>query len=256
MPVAFGTELKHWRGVRRMSQLELANLAEVSSRHISFIESGRSAPSRTMVLHLGEALQMPRSARNQLLASAGFAPSWSSAAPDDDTLRPILDAEQWMLERHDPYPGLVLDQHWNVVDANSAGRMMLAVLGIEIGASALDAFIDPHGISTQIENWPEVGWSIISRLRTESAWVGGDEILDAAIATLGADERLGSPPQGPLPAVISSRVKVGDLTMSLFSTIAQFGSVEDIALADHRVELYFPADDATRELLIAMHESM
>jgi len=251
----FGTVLKEWRALRRMSQLELGSLAEVSARHISFMESGRSNPSRPMVLHLTEVLEVPRQERNRFLGAAGFAPVYETHDPDSQAMEPIRQAIQWTLDRHDPFPGMVLDRHWNVTKTNAAGRMMFDALGVATDVNMIDVFINDPGMRSTIVNWPEVGYHLLTRLRTESNALGGDPQLDAAIATLAADDSIALPTdagQGPLPPAIPATFQIGDLHVSLVSTIAQFGSAEDIALADQRIELFFPTDEASRELFLSL----
>lgn len=234
-----------------MSQLELGSMAEVSPRHISFLESGRSNPSRPMVLHLADALEVPRSERNRLLGAAGFAPAYTSHDPDDPQMEPIRKAVEWTLTQHDPFPAIVLDRHWKVVDANTSANMMLAMLGVEPVASLLDVFLQDGGAADMIENWSEVGYFLLTRLRTESAALGGDDILDDAIRQLAADERIAPSSELSLPPVIPSVFVIDELRISMFSTIAQFGSAEDLTLADHRIELFFPADEPTREFFVS-----
>lgn len=248
MTSTFGSVLKEWRSTRRMSQLDLGSIAEVSPRHISFLESGRSNPSRPMVLHLADVLEVPRPERNRLLGAAGFSPIYIAHEPTSEAMEPIRKAIAWTVERHDPYPAFVLDRHWNVIDANSSAEFVLAMLGVPANASMLELFVDPAGIRGQIENWPEVGYFLLTRLRTESSVVGGDPVLDAAIAQLVADPTIAPPDEGPLPPALAAVIRLGDSTVSLLSTIAHFGSAEDIALADHRIELFFPADEQTEAI--------
>ncbi len=249
MTSPFGTVLKEWRAVRRMSQLDLGSEADVSPRHISFLESGRSKPSRTMVLHLAETLSMPRGERNRLLTSAGFAPVYTAHDVGEPAMEPVHRAIARTLDRHDPYPGIVLDRHWHVVDANRGAVALFELMGVGPRPDMLGLFLDPAGLRTLVSNWPMVGYFMLSRLRTESAAMGGDEVLDAAIADLTADESIAPPDAGPLPPTITTDLVVGDLTLSMFSTIAQFGSAEDLALADQRIELFFPGDGPSDEFL-------
>lgn len=249
MTSPFGTVLKEWRAIRRMSQLDLGSEAEVSPRHISFLESGRSKPSRTMVLHLAETLAMPRGERNRFLTAAGFAPIYTSHDASEPEMEPVNKAIGRTLDCHDPYPGMVLDRHWHVVDANRGAVALFELIGVGPRPDMLGLFLDPDGLRTLVSNWPQVGYFMLSRLRTESAAVGGDPVLDAAIADLAADESVAPPETGPLPPTITTDLVVGDLALSMFSTIAQFGSAEDLALADQRIELFFPADGPTDEFL-------
>ena len=249
----FGAVLKEWRGIRRMSQLDLSNLADVSARHISFLESGRSKPSRPMALHLAEALEIPLAERNRLLSAAGFTPQWHQRDMDTEAMTPVREALGWTLARHDPYPAVVLDRHWNIVDQNRSSQMMLGALGLEGAVSFLDEMRAGGSMREVIDNWSTVGRFMLSRLRTESAALGGDPVLDAAIAELAADEAIGEL-DAPLPPVVTVDFRIGDACVSLFSTIAQFGTAEDLALAELRIELFFPADEPTRALLEAIAE--
>ena len=234
-----------------MSQLELGSLAEVSPRHISFLESGRSNPSRPMVLHLTEVLDVPRQERNRFLGAAGFAPIYESHDPDGEAMEPIRQAIRWTLEQHDPFPAIVLDRHWNVLQVNESAATMFTMLGLESSINMIDAFLSDGSIRDQVMNWSEVGYFLLTRLRTESASLGGDPVLDHAIAALAADPNIGPPASATLPPVLPAIFRIGELEVSLLSTIAQFGSAEDIALADQRIELFFPGDEATRALFLA-----
>lgn len=246
--MTFGTVLKEWRGIRRMSQLDLSNAADVSARHISFLESGRSKPSRPMALHLAETLELPRGERNRMLSAAGFSPMWHQHDLDAEAMAPIQAALQWTLDRHNPYPAVVLDRHWKVVDLNQAASTMFAALGLPERVDFLAQMTQTGGVRDLIDNWSEVGRFMHSRLRTESAALGGDEILDAAIAHLAEDPELVPTDQAFQP-IVTIDLRLGDALISMFSTIAQFGTAEDLALAEFRIELFFPADEPTRSLL-------
>lgn len=185
----FGSALKEWRAKRRLSQLELGLTANVSARHIAFLETGRSRPSRSMVLQLGEALDVPRAERNRMLDSAGFRPAWTARAQDNADMEPVRRAIARIIERHDPYPAFVIDRHWTIVTANRSGTMVLAAFGIGAGGSMLEAMLEPGRAAAMIENWPEVAAHMIARLRTESAHFGGDPVLDKAAADLFARPR-------------------------------------------------------------------
>jgi transcriptional regulator with XRE-family HTH domain len=252
MANAFGSALKEWRGRRRVSQLELSLSANVSARHIAFLETGRARPSRAMVMHLGEALDMPRTERNRMLDAAGFRPAWSARKLDSEGMEPVRRAIDRVIERHDPYPAFVIDRHWNIVTANQTGATVLAAFGLATGGSMLDAMLEPGRAAELIENWPEVCAHMIARLRTESAHLGGDEVLDQAAADLTRDPALSRAHPADMPAVIPARYKLGGQVFSVFTTIAQFGTAEDIALADLRIELLFPADEETRRALEGM----
>ena len=239
--------LRHWRGVRRISQLELALRAEVSARHVSFLESGRARPSRTMVMLLADALDMPLAERNGLLGAAGFAPAYQARPPGDRALALPEAALAWMLDRHAPYPGLALDRHWCLVRANAPARRLLEPAGIGIGDSLLAACGPNGALRPLILNWTEVARYLAARLQTEIEHFGGEPVLarhrDAILA--GLKRPLPDPVSPILPVVY----QLGGARLSFFSTIAHFGGAGDVALDDLRIELMFPADEATSEML-------
>ncbi len=246
----FGFVLKQWRRKRRMSQLDLGLEANVSSRHISFLETGRARPSRQMALLLGEALDMPRATRNHLLETAGYSAVFRARPAGAKDMASVRAAIDWMLVRHDPYPALALDRLWVVQRANCCAMAMMEALGLGVGDSLLDRLLCPGVGSAVFENWPEVARHMLARLRTESAHLGGEPVLDAAIRALADDPALDrEEPAGPMPAFVPARYRMGGIVLSLMSTIAQFGTAEDIALADLRIELMFPADEPTKTML-------
>lgn len=253
MPTRFGQGLKDWRRRRDMSQMRLGLAANVSARHIAFLETGRANPTRGMVLRLAEALEVPRAERNILLEAAGFAAAYARrdlAAQEMADVRAALD---WTLERHAPYPGFAIDRHWVLFAANAPAQRLFGAVGLGLGASLIEAFVEPSALREAIINWPDLAQHLVARLRTESRQVGGDPLLEEAARRIASDcggEDHG-PARGVLPAVVTTRVRLGPATLSFFSTIAQFGSAEDIALADLRIELLFPLDEDTRQALIA-----
>lgn len=239
--------LRHWRGMRRVSQLELALRAEVSARHVSFLETGRARPSRLMVMMLADALDMPLAERNALLGAAGFVPAYQARPEGDRALALPEAALAWMLDRHAPYPGMALDRHWRLVRANAPAAQLLGAAGIGPGDSLLAACGPDGALRPLIANWPEVARYLAARLQTEIEHHGGDAVLaghrDAILA--GLKRPLPDPTSPILPVVY----RLGDIQLSFFSTIAHFGAAGDIALDDLRIELMFPADDATAAAL-------
>ena len=255
MQNSFGEALRQWRGQRRMSQLDLGLTANVSARHISFLETGRARPSQSMAMQLCETLEVPHSARNAFLGAAGFAPAYRRRELSDDDMAHVRAAVDWTLERHDPFPAFALDKHWRVVKANASATFLLGGIGLAEGDSLLDAMLDMDLMSSALENWREVLQHMAVRLRTESAHLGGDAVLDKAVSQLTRVLGPGSHGvNGTLPAVIATRYRAGTATLSFFSTLAQFGTPEDIAVAELKIEMMFPADDATRDALFAMQD--
>lgn len=239
----FGPALRHWRETRRMSQLALGLEADVSARHISFLETGRARPSRGMVLRLCERLEVPREGRNRLLTAAGLAPAYASRDRSSQDLAPVRAAVDWTLSRHAPYPAFSIDRHWRLVDLNRPAAALFGAAGIHPGASLIEALMSDAALRAAIVNLDEVLRHVAARLRTESAHLGGDAVLDAAVARM---EPAPDEESGQMPAIVPTVYRLGEVCLSLFSTIAQFGTAEDVALSELRIELMFPADDATR----------
>ena len=248
----FGSALKSWRTTRRMSQMDLGLSANVSARHISFLETGRSRPSRDMVLMLCEELDVPRTARNQLLTAAGLAPAYASRPLAEADMAPARAAVEWLLTRHDPFPAFAVDRQWHVQKMNNSANTILAGLGLGPGDSLIGALAANEDIRAAIENLDQVVAYAIARLRTEITHLGSEPVLEAALADLVALDVSGPLPEGVLPAFVPTRIRTGGLTLSLFSTITQFGSAEDVALSEMKIEMMFPADDQTRQVLMTM----
>lgn len=249
MPERFADGLKDWRRRRGFSQMTLGLAAEVSARHIAFLETGRANPTRSMVIRLAEAMAVPRHDRNALLEAAGFSAAYASREISSADLECVRAALTWMLDRHAPYPAFAIDRHWTVRMANRPATVLLSSVGLSVGSSMLDAMTSDTALRKAIANWPEVARHMCARLRTESRHAGGDPVLDAAAARLADQGAEHDRERGLLPAVIPVRYRLGDTMLSLFSTIAAFGSAEDIALAELKIELLFPFDDATRRAL-------
>ncbi len=220
--------------------MALALAAEVSPRHISYLETGKAAPSQAMVLHLAEVLSVPKPVRNDWLTAAGFAPLFQSRVLDSEELRPFLAATERVLERHDPYPGWALDGHWRVIRANVAGAQLLGHLGLVIGDSLIDAILKDPTCGGLVVNWQEVVSHLASRLNAEArrrhdhATAKAAEQLAAIVPQSNAET--------PMPAAIPTQITLKGRTISLISLQALFNTAEDLTLSDVRIELFFPAD--------------
>lgn len=247
----FAQTLKTWRNARRYSQLELANEADVSARHLSFLETGRANPSREMIAKLGDALRMPLAARNQLLAHAGFAARYQQRNWDAEEMAPIRAAVEYTLAQHAPYPAFAVDRHWVILQMNAPAANLFGMMGVAEGESLIEVMLKEE-VQALIENWPDVAHHAAHRLRTESAARGGIEKLEAAAD---AFARAPAPKTQALGPVVPTNYRVGDLRLSLFATIAQFGTPEDLSLDDLKIELFFPCDDDTKALLLDMASS-
>ena len=230
-----------------MSQLALAHAAGTTSRHMSFIETGRSRPSREMVLRLAETLDLPLRERNALLVAAGLPAAFPERALSEAAMAPFRSVIRQLLDNHDPYPAWVLDRLWRVVDANAAGHAMTASLGSPTDApvSLLEAFFAPGPMRDAIENWEEVAWAGLARLRREATDRGPDPELEAVIHQI--SERLRGVPMpidvDPDTLVFCPRLRLGGRRISTITTVVAFGATRDVTLNELRVELMFPADN-------------
>ncbi len=254
----FGTLLRHWRGQRRLTQLDLGLEANVSSRHISFIETGRAHPSREMVLSLAQVLEVPLRDRNALLGAAGFAPVFRERGFDDAEMAMIRQAVQFIFEKQEPYPAVVTNSSWNVLMANQ-GAMRVFGEFLEPDALAnpplnmMTMLFDPSGIRPYVVNWPHLAGHMLRRLLQEIAQEPSEESTDLlkrirtypdAEALIGrsAVDVSGGP-------TVNLELQKDGLHLKLFSTIATFGTPQDITLSELRIETVFPADEATKEVL-------
>ncbi|MBU0739798.1 MAG: helix-turn-helix transcriptional regulator [Alphaproteobacteria bacterium] len=249
----FGGQLRNWRGKRRMSQLQLALVADVSARHIAFLETGRAKPSRHMVLRLGEALEVPRAERNLMLDAAGYRAAYARRPLDSAAMAPIRRAISHMIARHMPYPAFVFDRCWTVMDANASGHAMLSGFGLAAGDSFIDFLLQPGQGAELVENWHEVAGHLAARFRLESAHLGGDSMLERAAEALACEGGEGDHGvSGDLPPVLAVRFRFGGMVYPMFSTITQFGTADDIALADIKIEMFFPSDESCEAFFLSM----
>ncbi len=245
---AFGSILSQWRKKRRFSQLSFAHFADISARHLSFLETGRANPSRQMVLKLADCLQMPRPDINSALLAAGFSPVYLARSTDDIDLAPLRAAIDTMLDHHLPFPGLVFDRHWNIVQANQAARHFLHRAGFTGSSNLLEILAAQPATQSSIQNWEEVVGLALERLRTEIYGSGEDKTLLALEKKL-ADRfarHCRNPEFNRSQAVIPTTFMIEGKAISVFSTITQFGTVQDLTLEDMRVELMFPMDEVSR----------
>ena len=249
MDIKFSDFLRHWRTKRHLSQLQLAMQAGVSARHISFLESGRSNPSKPMIILLAQSLQIPKAATNQAFLAAGFAPVFKQHPQDHSDIAQINQAVATTLENHMPLPAIVLDRHWNITNANPAATRLIGGIGLSGHSNLIEATTSDTAVR-RIENWPEASLLLLQRLRQEYLESGGDKVLGALIKKLRAriQQELGDHPPDIdySQAVLPTRFVFEGHKLSLFSAIAQFGSVFDTNLADIRIELMFPLNAETR----------
>ncbi|HWE11430.1 MAG TPA: helix-turn-helix transcriptional regulator [Solirubrobacteraceae bacterium] len=250
-----GTLLRDWRQRRRMSQMELALDAGVSTRHLSFVETGRSQPSPQMVLHLAERLEVPLRERNQLLLAAGYAPRFARRALDDPELAAVRDALGHVLVGHEPYPALAVDRHWDLVASNAALGPLLDGVAPELLAPPVNCMrlaLAPDGLAPRILNLGEWRGHLLHRLHRQVRLTADD-----ALAAL-YDEVAGYPGPGLSAAdmpdsgaiMVQLRLATADGgELHFFSTVTTFGTAVEVTVSELSVEAFFPADAATADRL-------
>lgn len=255
-PQPFGDFLRRWRQHRRLSQLELAHEAEISTRHLSFVETGRSLPSRGMVLRLAERLDVPLRERNALLVAAGYAPMYRERPLADPALAAARQAVELILKSHEPYPALAMDRHWNLVAGNAMLPHLFAGADpslLQGQANVLRLSLHPGGLAPRIVNLAQWRRHLFERLRQQID-VTGDGVLAALL-----EELRGYPmPEGAhelhvdgehLGVVMPLRFRSRLGVLSLISTTTIFGTPVDVTLQELAMETFFPADVATGQAL-------
>jgi transcriptional regulator with XRE-family HTH domain len=255
----FAVALRRFRSARRMSQLDLALTCEVSARHLSFLESGRARPSREMVLQLAQGLLLPLGSQNALLQAAGFAPAFPASPLESAALGPFRAVLDEMIARHAPYPALLCDRHWTVLDANPTARALLEPLHAGAGPmNVVRMLTDSPLAPVAIANYPEVLAEMSARIQLETLEAGDDAVLHDLMAALQAatvihPHRASNLQRRPLAPVV---LRTPDQSLSFLSTIAHFGTSEDVTIRDLRLELLFPADEATRAAIVALDAAL
>ena len=251
-----GELLRDWRARRRFSQLDLAGEADVSTRHLSFVESGRSMPSRELLMRLAEPLAMPLRERNRLLHAAGYAPIHSEKALDAPDMAAALAAVETVLAAHLPFPALAVDRHWDLVLANDAAKAILADIDpllLEPPVNVLRATLHPRGLAQEIVNLAEWRHHLLARLRMDIDR-SGDPMLEALHREIAAFPHPASArPLGPAQRVavpLAIRDRTSGLILTFLSTTTVFGTATDVTLAELTLECFYPADETTRQALL------
>jgi transcriptional regulator with XRE-family HTH domain len=251
-----GELLRAWRQRRSLSQLELALSADVSARHVSFLETGRAKPSREMVLHLAEQLEVPLRDRNGLLLAAGYAPQYAERALDTPEMEPVRLALDRFLRAHEPYPAVVIDRHHNLLAANDAIDLLTAGVDPELlepPANTLRVTLHPRGMAPRIVNLEEWSGVLLHRLRREAA-ITGDPELERLYAELSSYPGVSvEPPHeegSGADVVLPFRMRDGDDELAFFGTISTFGTAVDITLAELSIEAFYPANARTASRLL------
>lgn len=252
----FGTILRHWREARRYSQLDLALQADVSSKHVSFLETGRNQPSRAMILRLANAMDLPLRDRNLMLRSAGFAGVYNESALNAPELGQVDEALRRILEKHEPYPAIVVNADWTVVKQNAGSASLLSLFIDDPAAAPTNAFellFSEDGLRPYVGDWENLSSTLLLRLFRETLSASDNEEKRALF------ERIAAMPSTPGNwRELASRLPSGptiDLVLQkdgrrwcFFTTVTTFGTPQDITLQELRIESYFPADEATRAL--------
>ncbi len=251
-----GTLLRDWRQRRRLSQLDLALEAGVSTRHLSFVETGRSRPSPEMVLHLAEQLEVPLRERNQLLLAAGYAPQYGARSLEDADMSPIRDALGRVLTGHEPYPALAVDRDWNLVASNAALGPLLEGVSPELlqpPVNCMRLALHPDGIAPRILNLGEWRGHLLHRLDRQIAATRAEGLLalrEELLTYPGPDGDGTEPGSGEI--MVELRLTSDEGELAFFSTVTTFGTAVDITVSELSIEAFFPADGRTAELLGAL----
>jgi transcriptional regulator with XRE-family HTH domain len=246
-----GELLREWRQRRRLSQLDFSLQAGISARHLSFVETGRSAPSRDMVLHLAEELRLPLRERNRLLLAAGYAPVFSEVALGSPELAAVSEAVRQVLAGHEPYPAAVVDRWWNLVDGSSGLALLTQGLPAELlepPVNVLRASLHPDGLAPRIVNLEQWRGHLLARLR-QQVELTADPDLAGLLAEL-AGYPGGTAGPEPAPAlVVPLRIRHGTGELAFVSTVTTFGTPLDVTVAELVIEAFYPADEQTRQAL-------
>jgi len=253
-----GELLREWRQRRRYSQLALACDAEISARHLSFLESGRSQPSRDMLLRLADTLEVPYRDRNVLLLSAGFAPVYEERPLDHPDLAAVRQAIELVLKAHEPYPALAVDRHWTLVAANGGLAPLLRGVGeslLATPANALRIALHPAGLAPRIANFPEWRTHLLARLQQQIRQTS-DPVLASLMRELSdypapASCRLTEPHgRDAVPIVVPLKLRTENGILSFISTTMVFGTPVDVTSSELAIETFFPADEHTARALL------
>lgn len=253
-----GTLLRDWRQRRRLSQLDLALEADVSARHLSFVETGRSRPSREMVTRLAHQLEVPPREQNALLVAAGYAPVFPERSLDDPELKAVREAVEMILHAHEPVPAIVLDRGWNMLAANRSAAMLLEGADsslLEPPVNIIRLALHPDGIAPRIRNLAELSDNLLERLERELAITAAPELRALIEEVRAYPVAARSRTEGSRPAPIARSVavpleiEVGDDVLAFYSATTVFGTPVDVMVSELSIESFFPADADTAAFL-------
>ncbi|WP_406277762.1 helix-turn-helix transcriptional regulator [Nocardia sp. NBC_00881] len=250
-----GDLLRHWRLERRLSQLELAGRSDTSARHLSFIETGRATPSRTMIVHLSEHLEIPLRERNRVLLAAGYAPAYAEPALDTAAMDAVRGAMRQILAGHEPFPALAIDRNWTMIDANGGVGLLLTGIDPALATPPVNALrlsLHPDGMAGRITNLAEWRGHIFARLARQAQITGSAELadlLDELRCYPGGEVELSLPE--PDQAVVPLRIEHDGAELSFLSVTTVFGTPMNVTVAELAIESFFPADEDTMKRLTA-----
>lgn len=252
MKNSIGHILKQWRKQKRYSQLQLSLELDISSKHICFIETGRSSPSREMILKIGLFLLVPKQEINRGLCAAGYAPFYTQRPAEHNDLKPVFSAIDHMIENHMPYPALVLNAFWEVIKLNQSAQNIFVALGYSNHNNLIEALIQDTPNTSNIINWHETVLSVLERLRQEISLMGGSKRLEALEDALSArlriffDDNKDKINMDEKQVVLPTKLSVFDKKLSFFSIISQLSTIQDVTVSEFKVELMFPSDEETK----------
>jgi len=250
----YGDLIRFWRKSRRLSQLELSFAANISSKHVSFLETGRAKPSREMIIVLSNAMDIPLSERNVLLSLAGYSEAYSRMQIEQPEMKSVRFALTSILEKHEPYPAVVLDWEWNIVMANQTHLKLTQLVAAQQpnfpqSSNILELLFDPNGFRPFVENWEEVAYVMFQRIQRErmSHSDRHSNLLDRLMEYPDIPSQwLAHNFDNQLQPMIHLVLSLGDIKLKLFSTLASFGTAVDITMQELIIEQYFPVDDSTK----------
>ncbi|AXB44550.1 helix-turn-helix domain-containing protein [Amycolatopsis albispora] len=261
-PVRVGMLLREWRQRRRLSQLDLALLAGTSARHLSCVETGRARPSRTMVLRLSRALDVPLRERNTLLLAADYAPAYRESSLDDKTMTSIRSALDTMLTAHEPYPAVVVDRQWNVVTGNKSMTVLMDGTPQHLLRPQPNVYrlvLHPDGLAGRLVNLGEVRALFLDRLLRQVNATGDTQLRalyeEVSQYPAPADtEQTDNAENPPSPIQVPLRIRTPHGVLSMFGTMATFGAPADVTLSELAIEFFYPLDEFTTAALRALEE--
>ncbi len=252
MSHSVGCFLKQWRKKRRYSQLQLSLELGISSKHVSFIETGRSIPSKEMILKIGNFLFLPKREINRGLYLAGYAPVYSDLPIEHKDLKPVFSAVAKMIENHMPYPALVLNNNWDVLQVNASAKTLLIEAGYSNHKNLIEALTADNPETSKILNWHETASAVLARLRLEISTSGGSSRLEELEKQLSSRLLQETDAMSDIEEKIiqSTRFSISGEALSFFSIVSQLSTIQDVTVNELKVELMFPVDEVTKNFYL------